>query len=340
MVNMVSESLEMNLLSTVFTYKTQENKFTSALFYLLQRLWRRSATRGYCAELLNDLFNIRVTPEEDLDFSIQPVIHTPSGKNCRIVPDIIIQALDMEQPQCPRIRVLLEVKDESRANRDQVRRYIKHLARIRRNGCQTARLVLLGRQYAKDLDNMKANEFLEVVTWQRLLFGLQKLRCRIQDEVDIFIVDSLIGVLKEKGMVDLIEVTSEFEKGFPHAVSLLGRLKLALEEEYGADKIAEDFDTGRYLGFFFFRHPHISVGVKVDQPGELRMYVNEHVLDDRKCARARSEGTLRGDSDYDGYVFVSRPLSAVYHARGDSQGTIILDYVRAMHREIKELKRG
>ena len=331
-----SRQLE-NLFTILFKYRKEENRFTSAMFFFLKRLWEKEKDHQCCAKLLKALCSAEIEISDDLKFKLQDrrEIHGKTNDKRKILPDLVICSVEPSK----QLLILLEIKDEAKAKKSQVDDYIEYL-REQKNKYRTRRLVLLS-HHQPALDTIRDSKLQSKVSWSRLFILLKGLKGEVNNKVNVFILDSLINYLKEKGMVDLTTITEqEFERGFKQFASFLAMLSKAVEECFPSklESIEPDFDNAMYLGYSFSKKPYISVGICVKKPGELRMYANKGGISNQKLGRALSNGIVKEDNYYH-QIYAYRSLSNVY-AESDpyKQTEKIKEYITEMHQNLKNLR--
>jgi len=203
----------------------QQENFLSDAFVHLMNVLAQDSPEAF-AEVVEKMSGgiIRPTSESAEDFALVSQIDTPEG-----TPDIEIAG--------PDAYALIEVKDESPVDEDQVGRYLKL---IEGNDADSKCLVLLTRYKPPPLPD---SSLLRQVRWTQITEWLRAAEKRLDfDETAIYTLRQFIGFLEDKGMsVDKAEW--EMLPGIEQFKNFKALLKQAMESagvhrvwtSYGAD---------------------------------------------------------------------------------------------------------
>jgi len=195
----------------------QENFLSDAFVHLLNLL----------AQQVPDAFTLIVeqmtggsltpAPDTAADFTVTSQVSTSEG-----TPDVEIVG--------PRCYALIEVKDESPVDEEQVRRYIRL---VDQNVADAKCLVLLTRHQAPPLD---AHRLLKMARWTQVTESLLKARdtCNF-DQISLFTLHQFLGFLEAKGM-SVNRAGWEMVSGIQQFQHFKVLLKQAIESA-GAEKV-------------------------------------------------------------------------------------------------------
>ena len=324
-----------NLFLALSQYKKPEDFLTAAFLWCLETLHKDNP--GICSDILTKLCLLHedtpFTSDEKVKFRTQLYFRSRNKKAKRQQKGRVDAVIESDSKL-----IYIEVKDRARVGPRQIEKYREAL-REHAGHFQIRRLILLRNIF---IDPNESEAASKSVHWAKVYQWLLAIKPEVGNQcLSSHILEHFLKFLEWKGVTTMRKITdiNELEKGIPSFGNLLTMIGHSIRELVNKEPDC-DLDLGKYMGLLFKEGKvHYSIGLRFDNPTELRMYTARKGVSQQKLNTMTYAGNLKIDPDYDDEVYVLRPLQQIINKSDEEQANMIGSFIKDMYDELKDLRR-